>query len=159
MDKIKPTLKTTEGPYYKKNSPERANLYENNISGEKLLLTGYVFNAEQKPVAGAWLDFWQADGEGKNDKAGYVLRGHQFADASGKYSLETVVPGAYPGRTPHIHVKVRSEDDDLTLTTQLFLPGLKSNSTDPIFHNDLLVGMTNSPEGKTATFNFVLGLS
>ncbi len=46
----------------------------------------------------------------------------QFADASGRFSLETIVPGAYGGRTRHIHVKVQAPDSPV-LTTQLYFPG------------------------------------
>ena len=147
---------TTEGPYYKKDSPEKARLYESGVPGEKLTLTGSVYDTRGKPVAGAWLDFWQANGNGRYDNAGYILRGHQFTDASGKYKLETVIPGGYTGRTPHIHVKVRAPGSRSTLTTQLFMPGKDTNVSDPIFRKELVVEMSEGLEGKSATFNFVL---
>ncbi len=156
--RLTPTADTTEGPYYKTNSPERTKIRDEGVPGERLALTGLVFDADGRPMAGAWLDFWQADGDGKYDNAGHVLRGHQFADGAGKYMLDTVVPGAYPGRTPHIHVKVRSRDGRSTLTTQLFMPGLTSNRTDPIFREDLLIDMSSTPRGRSATFDFVLKL-
>ena len=75
-----------------------------------------------KPLAGALLDFWQADDKGRYDNSGSRLRGHQFTDAEGRYRLRSVVPGLYPGRTRHIHVKVQSRDGRV-LTTQLYFPG------------------------------------
>ncbi len=105
-----PTPETTEGPYYKEGSPEQADLAQESVPGEHLELTGSVFETDGRPLVGAWLDFWQANGTGKYDNAGYTLRGHQFSSKSGRYSLSTVVPAAYPGRTPHIHVKVRFGD-------------------------------------------------
>src|SRR3712207_6926313 len=45
-----------------------------------------------RPVAGALLDFWQADARGEYDNSGFRLRGHQFADSRGRYRLRTVVP-------------------------------------------------------------------
>ena len=147
---------TTEGPYYKKDSPEKARLYESGVPGEKLTLTGSVYDTKGKPVAKAWLDFWQANGNGRYDNTGYTLRGRQFTDASGKYKLETVVPGGYTGRTPHIHVKVRAPGSRSTLTTQVFFPGLDTNKTDPIFRDELVVKISEGLEGKSATFNFVL---
>ncbi len=158
MEKRRPTHGTTEGPYYKANSPERTGIRGEGVPGEELALTGYVLDVNGAHLPGAWLDFWQADGNGKYDNEGYILRGHQYADASGKYTLATVVPGSYPGRTPHIHVKVRAGDGRRTLTTQLFFPGLASNAGDGIFREDLLLEMSTAPKGRAATFNFVLDL-
>lgn len=83
----------TEGPYFTSGSPERASLYEEGMAGIKLVITGYVYTADCKPVANAFLDFWQADANGVYDNSGYTLRGHQFTDANGRYQLITVVPG------------------------------------------------------------------
>jgi protocatechuate 3,4-dioxygenase beta subunit len=159
MDQPQPTAATTEGPYYKTGSPARTELHEPGVPGQPLILTGYVLDLHRRPVPRAWLDFWQADGTGQYDNAGYVLRGHQFTDQAGRFTLHTVVPGTYPGRTPHIHVKVRPGTGGPTLTTQLFIPGLPSNRTDPIFRTHLLVTMSDAPEDKAAVFTFVLDLS
>ena len=86
----------TAGPFYKPRSPERKSLLEPGIQGSKIILAGDVRSTKCKPVQGALVDFWQADGSGAYDNAGYRLRGHQFADGAGKYRLETVVPGVYP---------------------------------------------------------------
>jgi protocatechuate 3,4-dioxygenase beta subunit len=110
----------TEGPYFKSNSPERTSLIESGLTGTKLVLTGYVLGTDCKPIAHALLDFWQADGKGQYDNAGYMLRGHQFTDEAGRYHLETIVPGPYPGRTEHIHVKVQSPKGTV-LTTQILI--------------------------------------
>jgi protocatechuate 3,4-dioxygenase beta subunit len=153
---FKTTPEIEEGPYYKPNSPERTRLFEPGISGDRLTLTGYVFDIQGKTIAHAWLDFWQANGRGEYDNSGYVLRGHQYTDELGKYVLETVVPGAYSFRTPHIHVKVKATSDGSILTTQLFIPGLTSNKTDFLYRDDLQMDMMHTPEGKAATFNFIL---
>ena len=145
----------TEGPYFKPNSPERTSLIEPGIAGTKLTLTGYVLNTDCKPIAHALLDFWQADGKGQYDNAGYTLRGHQFTDDAGRYQLETIVPGLYPGRTEHIHVKVQAPNGRV-LTTQLFFPRVASNQTDSIFDPKLLMTIQDAAEGKLGTFDFVL---
>jgi protocatechuate 3,4-dioxygenase beta subunit len=106
-------------------------------------------------VAGALVDFWQADDDGQYDNAGYRLRGHQFTDATGAYRLETVVPGLYPGRTRHIHVKVQAPGQSI-LTTQLFFPGESGNASDGIFDTSLLMQMSHTAAGKAGQFNFVL---
>ncbi|MEX1997543.1 MAG: dioxygenase [Candidatus Andersenbacteria bacterium] len=145
----------TEGPYYKTGSPERTSLRESDIAGERLVISGYVFNKDCQPLPGAWLDFWQADTAGTYDNAGYKLRGHQFTDSSGQYRLETIIPARYSGRTPHIHVKVRPAAGS-TLTTQLFFPGEDQNETDAIFNEALIVTTTGNTTPAAAIFNFVL---
>ncbi len=145
----------TEGPYYKQNSPERASLIEPGMSGTRLIVTGYVLTTDCRPIANAWLDFWQADDQGVYDNTGYRLRGHLFADKQGRYTLETIVPGEYPGRTQHIHVKVRAPDGPI-LTTQLYFPGAPGNDRDSIFDPALLADVRDSAGGKQATFNFVV---
>ena len=145
----------TEGPYFTANSPERASLLEPGMAGTKLVLTGYVLTADCQSVAHALLDFWQADANGEYDNAGYTLRGHQFTDAAGRYQLTTVVPGLYPGRTEHIHVKVQAPNGPV-LTTQLFFPDVESNETDSIFDPGLVITIQDTGDGETATFDFVV---
>jgi protocatechuate 3,4-dioxygenase beta subunit len=152
----KMTAKIEEGPYYKANSPERIRLFEEGIPGEKLILTGYVLDRNKRPIEHAWLNFWQANGNGIYDNSGNTLRGHQYTDKSGKYRLETVIPGGYSTRTPHIHVKVRANTESPILTTQLFIPGKASNKTDFLYREDLLVDLKDTSGGKVATFNFII---
>jgi protocatechuate 3,4-dioxygenase beta subunit len=152
-----PTPAQTEGPYFTPNSPERASLLEPGLAGTRLVLTGHVLTTDCRPIAGALLDFWQADAAGAYDNAGFRLRGHQFTDAAGRYRLETVVPGLYPGRTRHIHVKAQAPNQPI-LTTQLYFPGESRNSADRIFHSALVMDAQQNGGNTAATFNFVLNL-
>ncbi len=147
----------TAGPFYKPRSPERKSLLEPGIQGSKIILEGAVRSTKCKPVQGALVDFWQADGSGAYDNAGYRLRGHQFADGAGRYRLETVVPGVYPGRTRHFHVRVQAPNRP-ALTTQLYFPGEPENKRDFIFNAKLVVALGGSAGAKTANFDFVLDL-
>jgi hypothetical protein len=153
-----PTPAQTEGPYFKPSSPERTSLLEPGMLGTKLVLSGYVLTRSCQPVAGALLDFWQADERGEYDNVGYRLRGHQFSDASGRYVLETVVPGLYPGRTRHIHLKVQAPNQPI-LTTQLYFPNEARDQRDGIFNPELVIGMEDGPDGKLGGFNFVLNMA
>ncbi|MGH2784670.1 MAG: hypothetical protein ACRDJ1_05380 [Actinomycetota bacterium] len=145
----------TEGPYFTPNSPERASLLESGIGGTKLVLTGAVVDTSCTRVARALIDFWQANDSGEYDNTGYKLRGHQFTDAQGRYALTTVVPGLYPGRTRHIHVKVQAPSQPV-LTTQLYFPGEPGNASDGIYREECLIGYADAADGKTGTFTFVL---
>ena len=149
------TSELTEGPYFKANSPERASLLEVGMAGTKLVLTGSVFTTDCQPVAHALLDFWQADASGQYDNTGYTLRGHQYTDATGHYQLTTVVPGLYPGRTEHIHLKVQAPGGPI-ITSQLFFPGVPNNDEDGIFDPKMLLTVQETSDGLTATFDFVV---
>jgi protocatechuate 3,4-dioxygenase beta subunit len=150
-----PTEAQTEGPYYTPNTPRRSNLVSGGVRGTPLLLTGDVVDRSCRPVRGALLDFWQADAAGEYDNQGYRLRGHQFADGQGRYALRTIVPGLYPGRTRHIHVKVQRPHGRI-LTTQLYFPGEPRNRSDNIFDSSLLMAMRRVGNGRRAQFRFVL---
>src|SRR5229473_4030413 len=151
------TPSQTEGPFYKPNSPERTSLRESGLSGTPLTVTGYVLSSTCQPIAHALLDFWQADSNGNYDNTGFRLRGHQYTDKQGRYSLDTFVPGEYPGRTRHIHVKVQAPGQPV-LTTQLYFPGEARNSSDGIFSPELLMQVQNTANGQLATFNFIIAL-
>jgi protocatechuate 3,4-dioxygenase beta subunit len=157
-DDAEPTLAETEGPYFTPNSPERTSLLESGMQGTQLVLTGKVLTRSCRPVEGALLDFWQADDAGEYDNTGFRLRGHQFTDATGAFWLETIVPGLYPGRTRHIHVKVQAPSRPV-LTTQLFFPGEARNASDGIFHSSLLLQLTANGSASNGAFNFVLDLA
>jgi protocatechuate 3,4-dioxygenase beta subunit len=149
------TLRQTEGPYFKPSSPERAELVEAGMAGQPIELVGFVFSRACKPLPGALLDFWQADDKGQYDNSGFRLRGHQFADAEGRYRLRSIVPGAYVGRTRHIHVKVQPSGGR-SLTTQLYFPGEPKNRSDGLFRRELLLRMTKNAGLLAGRFDFVL---
>jgi protocatechuate 3,4-dioxygenase beta subunit len=154
-DDDEPTPSQTAGPFYTPRSPERDSLIEPGLRGARLELSGRVFGRDCAPLAGALLDFWQADDDGIYDNEGYRLRGHQFADAQGRYRLETIVPGAYPGRTRHIHVRVQPRGGRV-LTTQLYFPDEPRNRRDGLFRPDLLVAWDSGRAQGRARFHFVL---
>jgi len=154
-----PTPAQTEGPYFTPNSPLRKSIVPTGAAGTRLTLTGRVLSTAARPVARALVDFWQADARGAYDNSGYRFRGHQFTDAKGRFALTTVVPGLYPGRTKHIHVKVQAPGRSI-LTTQLYFPGVARNRTDGIFSAELLVKSWRKVGARRAArFDFVLDLS
>ena len=116
-----------------------------------------MVSTDCKPVVLALIDAWQADARGEYDNTGFTLRGHQFTGEGGRYRLETVVPGVYPGRTRHIHVKVQAPGRPV-LTTQLYFHGEPGNRRDGLFDPALLVAVRDSADGQVAEFDFVLRL-
>jgi protocatechuate 3,4-dioxygenase beta subunit len=163
-DELKPTRacddhdatpRQMEGPFFKPRSPERTSLIESGVAGTRILVTGQVLSTRCNPVPGALLDFWQCDSKGEYDNRGNTLRGHQFTDAEGRYRLETILPGVYPGRTRHIHVKVQAPNKPI-LTTQLYFPNEPQNANDFLFRPDLLIAIGDAQSA--GRFDFVLKL-
>ncbi len=107
----RPTASDSEGPFYTPNAPQRTSI------GRGLVVTGVVRTTGScAPIPRARIEWWQANPQGRYDDA---HRATQVADAEGKYRFETNLPGIYPGRPPHLHVKV-SAPNYRTLTTQLY---------------------------------------
>lgn len=128
------------------------------MSGTRLVIEGVVLTTACEPIAGAIIDFWQADDRGQYDNAGYRLRGHQLTDAAGRYRLETIVPGLYPGRTRHIHVII-APPARTPLTTQLYFPGEPGNRRDGIFESELTMTVRDGQAARHGAFDFVLAVS
>jgi protocatechuate 3,4-dioxygenase beta subunit len=152
------TPSQTAGPYFKPSSPLRASLIEPGMPGTRIVVEGSVLGTDCRPIPRALVDFWHADDRGDYDNAGYRLRGHQFTDDVGRYRLETIVPGVYPGRTRHFHVKVQAPGRSV-LTTQLYFPGEAGNQRDFIFSPDLVMKVRDGDQGRLAGFDFVLDIS
>jgi len=155
-DGDEPTPSATAGPFFKPKSPERISLLESGTPGTRLEITGQVVGTDCKPIAGALLDFWQAGDDGEYDNEGFKLRGHQFADREGRFALTTVVPGVYPGRTRHIHVRVQPKGGRI-LTTQLYFPDEPGNRRDRLFTPELTLALETQGKVQRGRFRFVLG--
>lgn len=157
---LAPTRRAIEGPFYRPSSPERAVLRDAETFGRPLVIEGRVLTQDCRPVAGAVLDFWSCDGRGVYDNEGFGLRGHQFADAEGRFRVETVKPADYRQygvrRTPHVHVKVQGRGTAL-LTTQLFFHGEPHNENDWLVHDSLVMRLSGAGDGPlVGKFDFVL---
>lgn len=120
------TPESTEGPYWIDNRLSRRDVREGK-AGTPLLLELTVVNAKTcKPIRNADVEIWHADAAGAYSGFGAggaqtrFLRGHQRSNAKGVATFLTVFPGWYPGRTPHIHLKVHIGQDRVVHTGQLF---------------------------------------
>lgn len=123
------TPETTAGPFYFDPRLVRSDITDGR-SGLPLRLRLQVVDEVCAPIETARIDIWHCDALGQYsgypDQPGSVstvgktfLRGTQFTDAAGLASFESIYPGWYPGRTPHIHFRVFIGDTD-TLTGQIF---------------------------------------
>ena len=158
VDADDPTPPQSEGPFFTPRSPRRKSIVPAGAAGTRLTLTGRVLTTGGRPIPRALVDFWQTDARGVYDNRGYRFRGHQLTDARGRYTLRTVVPGLYSGRTRHIHVKAQAPRGRL-LTTQLYFPGEPGNRRDFLFDPELLLRNWRRSRGRrVARFDFVLAV-
>ena len=100
----------TEGPYYLDLGLVRRNIRRGR-SGTPLTLRFRVVDATTcRALPDAAVEIWHCDAAGEysgvEGNGGTYLRGIQRADSRGRVRFETIVPGWYRGRTPHIHLKV-----------------------------------------------------
>ena len=111
--------------------------------GEVFTLRGRLADRDGHPLAGHRIEIWQCDVNGKyqhtadNRKIAYDQAfqgfGHDITDTDGSYVFRTIKPTIYPGRAPHIHVKVFKEDLEL-LTTQFYVKDHPANTADRLFN-------------------------
>lgn len=124
------TAPAVDGPYYVSGTPEKHTLSVDDTPGEPMLFHGRVFDREGKPLVGAAIELWHADGNGDYDNEGHVCRGHQFTGPNGEFAFRTVKPFGYglaslsmagrvDYRSAHIHVKIL-RPDGTTFTTQVW---------------------------------------
>jgi protocatechuate 3,4-dioxygenase beta subunit len=142
-------------------------------------------------LPGAYIDIWHCDAAGNysdisngagqpNTSGKKFLRGYQVTDSTGGAEFQTIYPGWYPGRTTHIHFKIRLFTGSQTtyeFTSQLFFDdaltdqvytrspynteGTRNtrNNQDGIYNgggSQLLLDLTQEGQGYAATFNIGL---
>lgn len=129
------TPQVTQGPYWIDPKLERSDITEGRAGVPLRLAVSVVDAATCRPFERARVDIWHCDAQGvysgfdRQPGAGSTvgqtfLRGHVFTGSDGVARFETIYPGWYSGRTPHIHVKVFLDDGgaENLLTCQLFFP-------------------------------------
>jgi len=142
------TPRQTEGPFY----PDHLPLDTDNdliIVNDKLTpavgeithLTGRILDGSGAPIRNALVEIWQCDangaylhsGTGNRDKrdGNFQGFGRFLTGSSGEYYFRTIKPVAYPGRTPHIHFKIKLKGED-EFTTQCYIKGHPQNARDGV---------------------------
>lgn len=151
-----PTRSQTAGPFYTPDTPAKLSFRADDPTGRPVNLQATVLDTRCRPVAGAVVDLWHADSKGRYDNDGFRLRGHQRADEQGALRFETVMPGNYPGRTRHFHVRIFGSKGGKLLTTQLYFPDEAGNGDDWLFKRDLLLDVAKAGAALDARFSFVV---
>jgi protocatechuate 3,4-dioxygenase beta subunit len=145
------TPRQTEGPFYPDHLPLDTDndllIINDSITpavGEITHLSGKILDARGEPVKNAVVEIWQVDGNGAYLHSGTSNRdkrdknfqgfGRFTTGSSGEYYFRTVKPVPYPGRTPHIHFKIKKTGKEL-LTTQCYIKGQPGNERDFIYQS------------------------
>lgn len=186
-DELTRTPRQTEGPFYPDKLPLDTDndliIINDHLTpgvGEITHLTGKIVDQRGTPVRNAVIEIWQCDANGAylhsgTDNASKRDRNFQgfgrfMTGSKGEYYFRTIKPVPYPGRTPHIHVKVKKGSKDL-LTTQCYIKGHPGNEKDSIWKSvrsekeraAITVEFAPIKDSKTgelaATFDIVLGLT
>ena len=142
------TPRQTEGPFY----PDKLPLDTDNdliilndgltpAVGEITHLTGRILDAGGNPIRNAVVEIWQCDSSGayvhtrtaNRDKrdGNFQGFGRFLTGSTGEYYFRTIKPVTYPGRTPHIHYKIKLKGQD-DFTTQCYIKGHPQNARDGV---------------------------
>jgi protocatechuate 3,4-dioxygenase beta subunit len=154
---LKHRLSELTGPVYGHESvgPLDADLTRNGCRngeplGERIIVTGRVFDELGRPLRNTLIEIWQANAAGryihKVDQHGAPLDPNFFGggrcvtDSDGRYRFLTIKPGAYPWgnhanawRPNHIHFSLLGPAIASRLVTQMYFPGDPLLAHDPIF--------------------------
>lgn len=176
------TSRNVLGPFYLDGAPfiENGRLMSEDEAGDRLVMSGTVSSIEGEPLAGAELDVWQADAQGRYSgfnpgPAEMNLRGRLRAGTDGGYALHTVRPegytiphdgptgrlltalGRHPWRPAHIHLKA-SHEGYQPLTTQVYFAESKHLDSDVAnaVRNDLVRPLTPTENGFSLEFDVAL---
>jgi protocatechuate 3,4-dioxygenase beta subunit len=182
------TPQLTEGPFYPTKLPLDTDndllIINDSITpavGQITHLTGRVLSAAGEPVAGAFVEIWQVDGNGVylhsgSDQASqrdahFQGYGRFLTDRKGRYYFRTVKPVPYPGRpAPHVHFAI-SLNGHRIYTTQLFVNNFPGNLRDGIYRSiedplalaTVAVDFVPIPDSKlgelSARFDIVMGVT
>jgi len=113
----------TEGPFFVEERLNRSDIRSDPGTGavkpgvplRLALRVSRMSGASCAPHAGAQVDIWHCDAEGRYSDVGNrratsekFLRGYQRTDAAGMAQFLTIYPGSYGGRAVHVHFKIRT---------------------------------------------------
>jgi len=120
--------------------------------GERIIVSGHVYDTEGKPLRDTLVEIWQANSCGryrhKWDRYDAPLdpnfsgAGRTLTDSEGRYEFTTIRPGPYPWgnhynawRPAHIHFSLLGRAFAQRLVTQMYFPGDPFFPYDPIFNS------------------------
>ena len=163
----------TAGPFFADNALKRSDIRAGRPGAPLQLALNVLLlqNGRCTPLPDAHVDLWQCDAGGVYSDDTF-LRGYQLTDASGTTEFTTIYPGWYPGRTVHIHFKIRNDryefasqlyfDDGVTDRVHAREPYASRagrrvrNSSDSMYRDQLTLALAENGGSFASTFNVVM---
>ncbi len=144
---LDPTRETGAGPGFRTHAPETVDLWQQGDPGQRLHILGRVLSTDGRPVPGAEVIVWQADGAGRYHETRY--RARLETEDDGGYRFSTVLPGQYYG-LKHIHMRVDHKAHK-PLATRILFKG--DPSLDGVADADLAIDLEEARiDGETILF-------
>ncbi|MDI4659228.1 protocatechuate 3,4-dioxygenase subunit alpha, partial [Xanthobacter autotrophicus] len=146
-------------------------LASGSVPGERIRITGVVWDGSGHPVKDALVELWQADGDGRHDNPDFLGFGRAAADfATGEWSFDTIRPGVLPWRdgrpqAPHVCLLIFARGINIHLHTRMYFSDeAAANAGDPVLKSiehvgrrDTLVGLRGEVDA-IATYRFDIRL-
>jgi protocatechuate 3,4-dioxygenase alpha subunit len=129
------TANQTIGPYWHLiEDPTWADLTRFGADGERIILTGTVFDGTGAAVTDAAIEIWQTSPPASDI---FPAFGRSRTDGNGSFRFTTLKPGPVAGlgntqQAPHIAVSIFARGLLTGLTTRLYFQNEPLNETDPI---------------------------
>ena len=156
----------TEGPFYPDHLPLDTDndllIINDQITpavGEITHLSGRLLDTTGAPIRNAVIEIWQVNAKGSYIHSQSANRGERdpnfqgfgrfLTGSTGEYYFRTIKPVIYPGRAPHIHVKVKRKGL-VDFTTQCYIKGYPQNEKDGILRSLL----NNKPAYDSVVIDF-----
>lgn len=129
------TANQTIGPYWHLiEDPTWTDLTRFGAEGEKVVLTGTVFDGAGSTVVDAAIEIWQTSPPASDS---FPAFGRCRTDAAGSFQFTTIKPGPVAGRgnvrqAPHVAISIFARGLLTGLTTRLYFQDEPLNETDPV---------------------------
>jgi len=145
---MKQSASQTVGPYFRigliYGEPQN-DLVNEQTTGERITLTGVVYDGDGEPIPDALIEIWQPDANGifnhpsdpLQEQADPYFRGFGRAETrdAGKYEFKTIKPGGRDGKPPYINVHIFSRGMLIHAMTRIYFSDDPANVDDPVLNS------------------------
>ena len=145
---LKQSGSQTVGPYFRIGliyGDAQNVLVKEETQGERIKITGTVFDGDGEPIPDAMIEIWQSDAKGiynhpldpRHEEADPHFRGFGRAEnrKEGVYTFKTVKPGSHEGEAPYINVRLFARGMLMHAITRLYFADEPANENDAVLNS------------------------
>jgi protocatechuate 3,4-dioxygenase alpha subunit len=145
---MKQSANQTVGPFFRigliYGEPQNDLVQEETI-GQRIKITGVVFDGDEQPIPDAMVEIWQPDANGIYNHPADPL--HQEADPhfrgfgraenrkGGSYEFKTIKPGGRDGQAPYVNVRLFARGMLIHSVTRIYFADEPANADDPLLNS------------------------